>query len=189
MMPKNEDENEPELPEVESPLISFMWLDEMHNEVPEEKAIYGFGIRADGTRFAMGPRTKKASAVSNIENQIAAREVTVKEKQTLIAPIWMRENAKRGLEWHKEGKSGKGITPKTLAEARAIVSGKVSINKAMRMAAWFARHMSDLSAPAAKVGANGYPSPGVVAHALWGGGTRPKSRRAESWANAHSPDE
>jgi hypothetical protein len=52
------------------------------------------------------------------------------------------------------------------------------------MAAWFARHMVDLDAPAASPDNENYPSPGVVAHALWGGGSRSQSERAERWANA-----
>ncbi len=173
----------------ESPITSFMWLDEAHNEVPESQAIYGFGIRANGGRFVLAPRTQEVSAEKNIQNEIVKRAVTVKAERALIVPKWMRDNAKRGLEWHKEGRSGKGITDKTLAEARNMAAGKVSHNKAMRMAAWFARHMSDLKSPSAKVGAFGYPSPGIVAHALWGGGSRTESLRAESWAKAHSPDE
>lgn len=45
-----------------SPVVSFEWLDEFHNIVPESKAIYGFGIREDGTRFVMGPRPNPVSA-------------------------------------------------------------------------------------------------------------------------------
>ena len=100
----------------------------------------------------------------------------------IVVPAWMRSNAKQGLEWHADGKSGDGVTDKTLREARAMAAGSVSANKAMRMAAWFARHMSDLDAPDAQVGAKNYPSAGVVAHALWGGGTRTESKRAARWA-------
>lgn len=49
-------------PHEESPVISFMWLDAMHNEVPESEAIYGFGIGADGSRFVMGPRPNPVDA-------------------------------------------------------------------------------------------------------------------------------
>jgi hypothetical protein len=44
----------------ESPIISFMWLDEGHNEVPVSQAIYGFGIRADGGRFVLAPTPNPA---------------------------------------------------------------------------------------------------------------------------------
>jgi len=57
------------------------------------------------------------------------------------------------------------------------------------MAAWFARHMVDLNAPAAKPGNDKFPSPGVVAHALWGGGSRTSSMRAMNWAERVSKKE
>ncbi len=104
----------------------------------------------------------------------------------IAAPAWMQDNAKRGLEWHKQGKSGDGVTEQTINEARAMAGGNVSDDKAMRMAAWFARHMGDLDAPAATVGADGYPSAGIVAHALWGGGSRTQSERAAAWARGQA---
>jgi len=45
----------------------------------------------------------------------------------------------------------------------------VPADKWSRMAAWIARHMGDLDAPAASPDHPSYPSPGVVAMALWGG--------------------
>jgi len=98
------------------------------------------------------------------------------------APNWLRGNAARGLEWYSEGLAGDGVTAQTVREARAMAGGFVSEDKARRMAAWFARHMTDLDAPAANPSHEDYPSPGVVAHALWGGGTRRQSERAQRWA-------
>ena len=104
----------------------------------------------------------------------------------IAAPQWMRDNARQGIEWVKEGKGGEGLTAQTMQEARTMAAGTVSDDKAMRMAAWFARHMVDLEAPAATVGAKGYPSNGVVAHALWGGGSVTDSERAAGWARERS---
>jgi hypothetical protein len=101
-------------------------------------------------------------------------------------PAWMRNNARRGLKWHEEGKSGSGVVPATIREARDMAAGRVSTAKAKKMAAWFARHMVDLNAPSAKPGHPEYPSPGVVAHALWGGGSKSSSARAMAWARARS---
>jgi len=102
-------------------------------------------------------------------------------------PDWMRDNFRRGLQYHEDGKSGSGIVPRTVAEARqAVNQGDLPSTKPKRMAAWFARHMVDLdSAP--KRGDDDYPSPGQVAHMLWGGGaTKPVSERAMLWAQAHN---
>ena len=98
-------------------------------------------------------------------------------------PEWMRDNFRRGLAYHEAGKSGDGMMPQTVREARqAVEDGDLPDNKPKRMAAWFARHMVDLDT-APKRGDKDYPSPGQVAHLLWGGGvTKPVSERAMRWA-------
>jgi hypothetical protein len=106
----------------------------------------------------------------------------------VAAPDWMQSNARQGLDWYAEGLAGEGVTEDTVNEARAMAGGNVSEDKAARMAAWFARHMVDLDAPAADPDHEDYPSPGVVAHALWGGGSRRESERAMAWAEAQSAD-
>ena len=102
----------------------------------------------------------------------------------LSVPEYIQENAAQGLRWHREGLSGQGLVERTVREAAAMARGDITEDKVRRMSAWFARHMSDLSAPSAKPDHPDYPSPGVVAHALWGGGTRDQSERAMAWAEA-----
>ena len=111
-------------------------------------------------------------------DQILIRQVD------LSLPEYIRDNAEQGLRWHREGLSGDGLVERTVREAAAMVRGEITEDKVRRMAAWFARHMSDLAAPSAKPDHPDYPSPGVVAHALWGGGTRGKSEQAMAWAEA-----
>ena len=101
----------------------------------------------------------------------------------MIAPRFLRDNALQGLAWVAAGYGGPGLRPETITEARAMAQGLVTRDKAARMVAWFARHMIDLEAPAARRGAPEYPSPGVVAHALWGGRSRRASVRAQRWAS------
>lgn len=107
----------------------------------------------------------------------------------IAAPDWLQANARRGLEWYAEGLAGDGVVDRTVREARQMAGGFVSEEKADRMAAWFARHMVDLDAPSADPDHPDYPSPGVVAHALWGGGTRSQSERAMAWAERNRPEE
>lgn len=116
----------------------------------------------------------------------AATAVTAAPVSKAVAPGWMRDNARQGLAWYEDGKAGDGVTAQTVREARDMAGGTVSEDKATRMAAWFARHMGDLDAPAADPAHPDYPSPGVVAHALWGGGTRVESERAATWARANA---
>jgi hypothetical protein len=89
----------------------------------------------------------------------------------------MRASARRGLEWHSEGFSGDGLTDETVREARAMAQGNVTADKWSRIAAWIPRHIGDLDAPAASPDHPDYPSPGVVATALWGAGVNKRQAR------------
>jgi HK97 family phage prohead protease len=101
----------------------------------------------------------------------------------LEAPAYMRASARRGLQWYAEGLGGDGLVDRTIREARAMAEGNVSADKWVRIAAWIARHLVDLDAPDANPNSENFPSPGVVAMALWGGGTTKRSaRRAMAYA-------
>lgn len=95
----------------------------------------------------------------------------------LSPPAYMRAAARRGLEYRAEGFGGEGLTDQTIREARAMANGTVTADKWNRIQAWIARHLVDLDAPAADPDHPDYPSPGVVAHLLWGSG--PSKRAAE----------
>ena len=88
----------------------------------------------------------------------------------LDPPAYMRAAARRGLEYYSEGLGGDGLVERTIREARAMASGNVTADKWVRLRAWIARHLVDLDSPSAEPGNNNYPSPGVVAHLLWGSG-------------------
>ena len=101
----------------------------------------------------------------------------------LTPPAYMRASARRGLEWHEEGLSGDGLQPQTVREARAMAEGSVTADKWVRIRAFLARHIVDFDAPAASPDSDDFPSPGVVAIALWGGGTtRRSAQRAMDYA-------
>jgi hypothetical protein len=102
----------------------------------------------------------------------------------LTPPAYMRASARRGLQWHEEGLSGDGLQPQTVREARAMADGSVTADKWVRIRAFLARHMVDFDAPAASPDSDDFPSPGVVAIALWGGGTtRRSAQRAMDYAD------
>ena len=100
-------------------------------------------------------------------------------------PEYIKENAKRGLE--NLDFAGSGLTEKTIREARAMARGQISDNKAVRMRAWFERHLSDLDSPAARdflSGESEKMTAGQVAWLLWGGDLDEENRmRARDWAN------
>lgn len=101
------------------------------------------------------------------------------------APAYMRAAARQGLKYYEEGKAGDGVVDKTIAEARLMANGEVSDDKWIRIAAWIARHLSDLDSPNANPTSDQYPSPGVVAHLLWGSGpSKAAATRAMNYAES-----
>jgi HK97 family phage prohead protease len=101
----------------------------------------------------------------------------------LTPPAYMRDAARKGLEWFADGLAGDGLTGQTVREARDMVAGEVSPDKWQRIAAWIARHLVDLDSPDANSDSDNYPSAGVVAHALWGSdGGKSGARRVLSYA-------
>jgi HK97 family phage prohead protease len=101
----------------------------------------------------------------------------------LTPPAYMRAAARRGLEYHAEGLSGDGLVDRTVREARAMAEGNVTADKWVRIRAWIARHLGDLDSPDANPSSENYPSPGVVAHLLWGSGpSKSSARRALNYA-------
>jgi HK97 family phage prohead protease len=95
----------------------------------------------------------------------------------LEPPSYMRAAARRGLEYYEQGFGGDGLVERTIREARAMAAGNVTADKWVRIRAWIARHLPDLDSPAADPNSDDYPSPGVVAHLLWGSG--PSKRAAQ----------
>jgi hypothetical protein len=102
--------------------------------------------------------------------------------QTVPVPDYVSEAARRGLEWHAEGKSGDGVVDRTIREARDMVEGSISEDKVRRMGPWFRRHRADMDAPKNKPGNDDFPGAGAVAWALWGGPTSGDIMRTAEWA-------
>jgi len=101
----------------------------------------------------------------------------------LTPPAYMVDAARKGLEWFAEGLAGDGLQDSTVRAAREMVAGRVSEDKWRKIAAWIPRHLVDLDSPAADPDNEDYPSPGVVAHALWGSdGGKAGARRVLSYA-------
>jgi len=99
----------------------------------------------------------------------------------LTIPGYIREAASQGLEYHAEGLSGDGVVARTVADARAMARGGISEDKVLRVSAWAARHRADLDAAGARPGEDGYPTPGAVAHLLWGIPTGARYSDAVAW--------
>lgn len=125
----------------------------------------------DPDNVVFGCHQTKADAIKQaVAISLSTGEPFVGERAMpdLTAPEFMQDAARQGVEWYEAGLAGDGVTAGTVREARLMASGDVSEDKWRRVSAWIARHLVDLDSPDAEPGANGYPSPGVVAHALWG---------------------
>lgn len=89
----------------------------------------------------------------------------------------MRTEAERYRAWKTEGRAGGTAT--AAARARQILSGdELSPDTVITMSAWFARHEIDKQGEGFSPGEDGYPSPGRVAWAAWGGDP------GQTWADA-----
>ena len=91
----------------------------------------------------------------------------------------MREEAQRYRDWKADGRPGGQDAAAT--RASQILSGdELSPDTVITMSAWFARHEVDKAGEGFSPGEDGYPSPGRVAWAAWGGDP------GKSWADARA---
>lgn len=85
-------------------------------------------------------------------------------------PKGVRSECQRGVDWVDEGEGGDGLKPETVTWARRLARGEdITPDKARKMKAWLARHEVDKQGEGFNPGEDGYPSPGRVAWACWGG--------------------
>jgi HK97 family phage prohead protease len=116
------------------------------------------------------------------DEEIEVEETEIREVN-LTPPAYMRAAARQGLRYYEEGKAGDGVVDATIREARAMAAGNVTADKWVRIRAWISRHLVDLDSAAARPDSPDYPSPGVVAHLLWGSGpSRAAANRALAYA-------
>jgi HK97 family phage major capsid protein len=97
----------------------------------------------------------------------------------------MQVEAQRYRDWKAEGQAGG--TDVAARRASQILSGdELSPDTVITMSAWFARHEVDKQGEGFSPGEDGYPSPGRVAWAAWGGdpGKTWSDRRAEQVKDA-----
>jgi HK97 family phage prohead protease len=85
-------------------------------------------------------------------------------------PQAVQAEARRALEWIKEGHAGQGFTDTGRKRASDLARGaSVSRETIGRIANYLGRHEVDKKGKGWSPGEDGYPSPGRVAWAAWGG--------------------
>ena len=92
------------------------------------------------------------------------------ESDTFLPPKGVQEEAQRALAWIEDGHAGDNFTDVGRKRASDLAAGRaVSLDTVKRMASYLARHEVDKQGKGFNPGEDGYPSPGRVAWAAWGG--------------------
>lgn len=146
----------------------------------------GWAVVKDDTGEVVGCHDSAAEA----DDQLTALNIAESGEGRAVADVdltptaEMRDLAARGIEYHEQGLSGDGIAPATVRDARAIAAGEaISPDKAVRMNAWFARHLPDLDAPQNSDPDNeDFPGPGAVAWYLWAGDPTDPEAAGVAWS-------
>ena len=98
--------------------------------------------------------------------------------QSFVPPKAVQEEAQRALNWIKDGQAGTNFTDVGRARASQLANGEgVSRDTIARMKSFLARHAVDSQGEGYSPGEPGFPSPGRVAYAAWGGDA------AKSWVD------
>lgn len=144
---------------------------------------WAFSGKYAGHKFSTLTRINPLPEPSEMEEEPGEQDHNESRQVNLTPPAYMRAAARQGLRYYEEGLGGDGLIDATIREARAMARGSVTADKWVRIRAWIARHLSDLDSPAARPGNEDYPSPGVVAHLLWGSGpSKAAANRALDYA-------
>jgi HK97 family phage prohead protease len=134
------------------------------------------------------PAVREMARGLDIEAYSPEEYLADEERAVYEVPEYIREAARKGLEWHEQGLGGEGLQPQTIAEARELAAGRADTDKVIRMAAWIRRHRGDWEGVAQNEDEDSedFPGPGAVAGFLWGVETtdREATDRVLSWADA-----
>lgn len=104
------------------------------------------------------------------EDETGAQPGRLALDDTHRPPAGVREEGQRALDWIEEGHAGDGFTDVGRRRAAQLANGEpVSVRTIRRMANYLSRHQGDSKAEGWRPGEDGYPSPGRVAWAAWGG--------------------
>lgn len=119
---------------------------------------------ADGSR-SFGTYATRAEAEARL-----AEVERFSKAETYEPPQGVRDEAARAERWIEEGHAGGGFTATGRRRASDLAAGRgVSLDTIERISSYLARHEADKQGEGWSPGQDGYPSPGRVAWAAWGG--------------------
>ena len=114
-------------------------------------------------------QTVQTGDVNDEDPQYQPYTDTYDRQLSFDVPVYIREAARKGLDYYGQGLGGDGLVARTIREAREMAAGRISEDKVIRANAWGARHLVDLEAPQNSDADNdGFPGNGAVAFYLWG---------------------
>ena len=114
-------------------------------------------------------QTVQTGDVNDEDPQYSGYNNVMDRQLSFDVPVYIREAARKGLDYYGQGLAGDGLVARTVREAREMAAGRISEDKVIRANAWGARHLVDLEAPQNSDADNDrFPGAGAVAFYLWG---------------------
>lgn len=109
---------------------------------------------------SVGHKMSTLNAITSLE----------KQAESYVPPEAVQTEGRRALQWISEGHAGDGFTSVGRLRAKQLAEGRaLNLRTVTRMKSYLGRHQNDKKAEGFSPGENGYPSPGRVAWAAWGG--------------------
>jgi hypothetical protein len=123
-----------------------------------------------------GPEeVEESSVIEKIKDLLGMQKAV---PDTFVPPKAVQEEAQRALNWIEEGHAGANFTSVGRTRAGQLARGEgVSRDTLARMKSFLARHAVDSQGQGYTQGEAGFPSPGRVAYAAWGG------KAAKTWVD------
>jgi hypothetical protein len=148
-----------------------LWVipDSLRKSVPISKEI----VEQDGefcVTSADGSRSFGCYATEEEAQQRLAQIEQFSKADTFAPPDGVKAEAAKAERWIEEGHAGSGFTATGRRRAADLAAGNpVSLDTIKRIASYLARHEADKQGEGWSPGEPGFPSPGRVAWAAWGG--------------------
>jgi Putative phage serine protease XkdF len=160
----------PDMTPIQSLIQEALDKDYSFADVLQMLDVGGFSVAIRPKEIDETPDTTK-SVLSKIKDLLEeALSIEKSAPTSFVPPQAVREEAKRALAWIKDGKAGANFTSTGHTRATQLANGEaISRDTLARMKSFLARHEVDSQGKGYSPGEAGYPSPGRVAYAAWGG--------------------
>lgn len=155
---------------IRSVSVAFMTDRSKKDGTPRRELLNAGVVAIPSNRDAVILNSKAAKPdVTDFDDDVDV-DVKADSAGSYTPPSGVRAEAKRALQWIKDGHAGSGFTDTGRKRAADLAAGRaVGRDTIGRIANFLARHEGDKKGQGWSPGEDGYPSPGRVAWAAWGG--------------------